>query len=421
MKLNRLILIVLIFICFFNNEFTLGLIDKTINLDVFTKIIIFISLFVVVLNYQFVFKRFKIWLVILIIMLLSLVIQSQIEYHVLFVYPHVYFKLLIIFVLFATYTLASKIEANYLDLFSKIIILFYLFDLFMLGWINYYSPLSLFDVDPSIGGAGDSRVFHANIVYLFILPFLYYYAKYLKERKSNFLALSIIIGLILLFQNHRSIWVSAAIALLSLTYLYIKSVASSRYFSIGIIIPITAISLTIFFGIVFYKGTSIFEERLSDIINWRAQGTGLWRYEQVESYLPFIYNNIIWGLRFGGFEFPTLGPASGSFQSGTGHHFHNGIIDIIFYHGLIGLFLVYGIIIFILYKLYRKKNKDLTDIISFSFLFAAIPFSFAYALPLAFWGITGVMATFTSIDNIRKGINRKKSIAANKNVYIKHI
>jgi O-antigen ligase len=324
-------------------------------------------------------------------------------------------------VLFATYTLANKIEANYLDLFSKTIIFFYLFDLFILGWIKYYSPFSQFDVDPSIGGAGDSRVFHAKIVYLFILPFLYYYARYIEERKSKFLALSIIISLILLFQNHRSIWVSGSIALLSLIYLYKKFVTLSRFFNRGIIISITAISIIIFGGI-FFTDTFIFEERASDIINWQTQGTGLWRYKQVEAYLPFIYNNIIWGLRFGGFELPILGPGSGFFQSATGHHFHNGFIDIIFYHGLIGLFLVYGILIFILYKLYKKKNKDLTDVVSFSFLLGAIAFSFSYQLPLAFWGIVGVIASFTSIDNIRNGINRKEiSIAANKNVYKKHI
>jgi len=406
MKSNRIVLIVILFICFFNNEFTLGFIDKAIDISVFTNMIVILSLFVVAFNFQIILKRFKLWLVILVIILSSLVIQSETEYHVLFVYPHVFYELLVPFVLFATYSLARKIEASYLDLFSKTIIFFYLFDLFILGWIKYYSPLKLFDVDPNIGGAGDSRVFHAQIVYLFILPFLYYYARYLEERKSKFLALSGIIGIILLFQNHRSIWVSGAIALLSLTYLYKKSVSTSRFFNGEIIISIAAIS-SIIFGVIFFRDTSIFEERFGDIINWQTQGTGQWRYEQIETYLPFIYRNIIWGLRLNGFRLSYELAIFGGFEAGTGMHFHNGFIDIIYYHGIIGLFLTYGLVFLIIYQLYKRKNKNLRDITGFSFLLGAIPFSFAYQLPLAFWGIAGIIATFAFSGNALSRSNKK--------------
>lgn len=96
-----------------------------------------------------------------------------------------------------------------------------------------------------------------------------------------------------------------------------------------------------------------------------------------------------------GFNLPN--PFIDFWEEGTGHHFHDAYIEIIFYFGIVGLFLKY----YPLYKITKymslKKLSDNTRVL-IVFCVSGLVFSFSYVPPLTFWGIVGVCLLYLEKD-----------------------
>ena len=129
-------------------------------------------------------------------------------------------------------------------------------------------------------------------------------------------------------------------------------------------------------------------ERVEDIYKYSEQGTGKWRYNIYEYYLPYIKRNLLFGMRFSGFEIKTL--YSGMFEEKTGHHFHSGYLPLLFYNGLIGLYLLYGPILYYIYRFFRSKKCYLETICLVSFIFSGFVYSISYNLPFMYFAFLGI-------------------------------
>jgi hypothetical protein len=115
-------------------------------------------------------------------------------------------------------------------------------------------------------------------------------------------------------------------------------------------------------------------------------------------------------MRFSGFELPIQFYIEDSggltvFEDYTGHHFHSQYIDIVFWHGLIGLVLVMSpILVFIIRLVHAKKLEDETVIIG-SFIVSGLFFGVSYPLPWFFYGFLGMGFAYLDFDKDFNRIN----------------
>jgi len=391
-----------LFILLFNNVLFLGFLNVFFDKDVvsyFEEFILIISVIIVIYKYKEYDGKTKVWLVLSLFLFFSLVAQSLLNYGVPFVYPHVFAKILIAFYILAVLYFSRKNKFISVVMISKVILFFYFFDLFVLGWIKYFSPVNLQNLPAIYGGAGDSRVFHASVIYLLIIPLLSFLNKYSIEKNVKYLFLFVFILSIILLQNHRTIWVTTIFVLLVNFFLMRKRDRIQRSYSslkMGIIF-IFFISL-LFFVVVIYLPNIASElfYRYEDILNFEHQGTGQWRYEQALSYLPLIIDNPLFGMRLRGFEIDSIQ----GFGAATGQHFHNGYLEFLFYFGIPGILLFYGLIIYVYRTFIKSRNFDIDNIVLASFVLSGFVFSFGYRLPIFYWGFLGLL--WSRVDQSRK-------------------
>ena len=103
----------------------------------------------------------------------------------------------------------------------------------------------------------------------------------------------------------------------------------------------------------------------------------------------------IFGWSFEGFEMEN--PLVDWWPSGTGQHFHEGYIEMLFYHGIAGLLLKYGVLLYLGFKAFSKKLSE-ESIILIAFCVAGLVFSFNYVLPLVFWAFVGMCLFYLDKD-----------------------
>ncbi|MBC7757635.1 MAG: hypothetical protein H7069_02175, partial [Phormidesmis sp. FL-bin-119] len=73
----------------------------------------------------------------------------------------------------------------------------------------------------------------------------------------------------------------------------------------------------------------------------------------------------------------------------SGQHFHEGFMEMLFYHGFFGLILKYFYVLYLGYKAFTK-NLDPKAIILIAFSLSGLLFSLSYVLPLIYWGHVGI-------------------------------
>jgi len=136
------------------------------------------------------------------------------------------------------------------------------------------------------------------------------------------------------------------------------------------------------------KFTDFMGDRFSEIFDpAREDGTGKFRDDQRRTYFPMVLERPFFGWTFDGFEMKN--PLVDWWPDKSGQHFHEGYMEMLFYHGFVGLILKYFYLLYLSFKAFSKKLSE-ESIIMIAFSLAGLVFSFSYVLPFVFWGHVGL-------------------------------
>lgn len=320
--------------------------------------------------------------------ILAMSFESYYKYNSFFIYPHVFLKVLVFYYSFFVYT---YYKGSYHLQFHHVVWFI------MIGfWLNVLlvNPHTL-----SVSSfTNNERGVHSTSVYMMVIPFLYFLNNYFFRGKITHLFWAFFVFITIFFFQHRTVWISTAI-ILAVYYLLIrfKSPVKINYFSklmpVAVVMGIGGVLSSAFIFSMYPEIIDRVQESISDIQNYDKQGTGGWRYNQFLSYLPFIQENWLVGMRFEGFELPIQfyrddinAPV---FEDGNGHFFHSFYVDVLFYAGSLGLLLFllqfgYGV-----YKTLRQPKLTEHQIILAAFTFSGIIFGLSYILPIFFYAVMG--------------------------------
>lgn len=331
----------------------------------------------------------------------AMVFESYYFYGTPMVYPHVFQKLFLFYFSFFVYTFY---KGNFHLKFSHVV-------WFILG--GFWISVIVVHPDKLNLGAFTSheRGVYCSSVYMLVIPFIYFLSKYIFENKLTSLFGAFFILVSIVFFQHRTVWISTAL-LLVIYYLLIRFKSGLSVNFIGKFMPIGIVGLILGLAssaFLFSTNPEIitkFQDSFSDIENFDSQGTGGWRYIQWMSYLPFIQENWLLGMRFEGFELPiqfwrddTNEPV---FDDGSGHHFHSFYVDILFYTGFVGL-AIYSIMpIYAIAKGLRSKAMTVNQIILIAFISTGFIYSFSYVLPVFYYAVLGWAIVYMEEDGVER-------------------
>ncbi|MES2733230.1 MAG: O-antigen ligase family protein [Bacteroidota bacterium] len=374
-----------------------------------TNIITAISYLVPLLLINKMNPQLRMWYFFVTGYMVVLMLESYYTYGTLFIYPHVFAKISKLYLIFFIYTIYKKYNKVGLKLVIYTIIIFFISNMILVN--SQALSVSSF--------TSHQRGLAADEVYFLLLPCLYFFNKYLFDKKQlNLILFFVFLGFIIFFQ-HRTVWMSTMAGLI--LNLILTNWRSKARFTFSTLIPIAfylTIGSVVILSFVFAAKPEIFKklaDNVSDIQNYKSQGTGSWRYEQFLSYLPYIEENILIGMRFQGFELPiqfyqqwTETTEVPVFEDMTGHHIHSNYIDTVFYFGLAGLLIFYiPFIIYFFTKVRKKKFLTTNQVVLLSFCTTIFVFSYSYTWPFWSYALVGLLALILERDIDEEGMEEE--------------
>ncbi|MEJ7736455.1 MAG: O-antigen ligase family protein [Chitinophagaceae bacterium] len=388
-----------LFFCYFLVEhiFSWIFIQKSVVTLIYVKLL---SLFI----YAFVLLRFKsfkpaerIYIGLFSLLILKLIYESLLEWGSIFQYFELYAVLFpVIFTIFIK-SLLRKLNIDLLEFIAKFYLVIYVVFMLVFGR-NFSLGLNYIEMDDYGPYSGDSRIIHAQSIFMMVVPFLWYLHKYVVTRKTQFLWWFLFCAVIILLHQHRSVWSSTMVA----TFFYIVATIRNNRNAISGFVRFTLITFAVLIiSFVIISNTQPllldhFADRFSEILNpGQEESTSNFRFEQSSTYFKYIEQRPIFGWTFEGFELEN--PMVDWWPEKTGQHFHEGYIEMLFYHGIAGLLLKYSFLAFLLIKLFSKKLSQQSIILA-SFCVSGLVFSLSYVLPLMFWGHVGMCLCYLEWD-----------------------
>jgi O-antigen ligase len=140
---------------------------------------------------------------------------------------------------------------------------------------------------------------------------------------------------------------------------------------------------------------------IADIEHPTTQGTGTFRLEQHQAYLPLVEERPLAGWRLRGFEVPILfyKPESGEpwWPNFTGHHFHSFYLDRMFYFGYLGVALVLLVPVLTLGRRLLRRTPlsgEVAAMLACTVTF--LLFAISYDWPTYMYGLLGMQLALTS-------------------------
>ena len=332
----------------------------------------------------------KIYIVLFTALMIKLVFESLYLYGNFFdkftiftvVYPVVY----VVFVK----AMCRSLDFDILELVAKFYLITYI--LFMAIYGHGFG-FSLAQVDMEDYGpfSGDDRVIHARSILMIIIPYLWYLSAYIQKRKIIDLLLFLLCFVIILIHQHRSVWSCTIFSTFLFIVFTIRSnrKTAGRFFTMFTLFAVIGAFALIYVSALKPGFLDFLGNRFSEILDPdREGGTGSFRIDQTVVYGEMIKQHPIFGLSFPGFY--VRNPLVDWWDEGSGQHFHEGFIEIMFYHGIVGLILKYSFFVVIAVKAFLQKNLSQESIILVSFCLTGLLFSLSYVLPVIFFGHIGL-------------------------------
>ncbi|WP_276497253.1 O-antigen ligase family protein [Pontibacter litorisediminis] len=322
--------------------------------------------------------------------------ESYYKYNSFFIYPHVFLRLLLFYFVFFIYTFYKNNDHLRLNHIINFILIGFALNVVLI----HPEALSIASF------TNHERGVNATTMYMLVIPFLYFASKYLFEGGMYNLIMGFVVVLAIIFFQHRTVWVCMTIILAVYVYLvHFKAVVKVNFgklLPIGFVIVMLGILSSAFLFSTHPEIITKIQENFSDIENASEQGTGGWRYNQFLSYLPFIQDNFIMGMRFEGFELPIQfyrddlnAPV---FEDGNGHHFHSFYVDVLFYVGMVGMTLFMLMQFYAMKKGFAGKRLNEKQIVILAFISSGLVYGISYILPYFYYAFLGLAIAYLEQD-----------------------
>ncbi|MCX3264044.1 O-antigen ligase family protein [Pedobacter agri] len=334
-------------------------------------------------------KSEQIYLGVISFFVIRLVFESLLDYGTIFQQLTLYTILFpAIFIVFVR-ALCRSYNLDILEFLAKFYLAVYV--IFMIIYGRGFSfSLNSVEMDDYGPFSGDSRVIHARSIFMMILPLLWFLNKYLKERVTSALLWFLFCVIVIVIHQHRSVWASSLFSLGIYFFIVVRNriISLSKTLKIFFSAALGILLLAFVISQLFPDMLTFFGERFSEILDpTREDGTGKFRADQRRVYFPMVLERPFFGWTFEGFEMKN--PLVDWWPEKTGQHFHEGFMEMLFYHGFLGLILKYFYLLYLGFKAFFR-NLDEKSGILIAFTLAGLIFSFSYVLPLIFWGVVGI-------------------------------
>jgi len=381
----------LLFFSFFlmENIFSWLILPNSVIILLYEKIMSLLIYALLLVSFHKLRKSEQIYLGIISFFVVRLIFESLLDYGTIFQQLTLYTILFpAIFIVFVR-ALCRSYDLDILEFLAKFYLAVYV--IFMIIYGRGFSfSLNSVEMDDYGPFSGDSRVIHARSIFMMILPLLWFLNKYLKERATSALLWFLFCVIVIVIHQHRSVWASSLFSLGIYLFIVVRNriISLSKTLKIFFSAALGILLLAFVISQLFPDMLTFFGERFSEILDpTREDGTGKFRADQRRVYFPMVLERPFFGWTFEGFEMKN--PLVDWWPEKTGQHFHEGFMEMLFYHGFLGLILKYFYLLYLGFKaLFR--NLDEKSGILIAFTLAGLIFSFSYVLPLIFWGVVGI-------------------------------
>ena len=332
----------------------------------------------------------KVWCIINIITFFLLMLESLYVYGNPFQYPRVFSKILLLFAIFFVYGFHKKYK-NKIEVKSIVyaIAIFFFLNVLLINR-DAFSVSSF---------ANHERGLLAESVYFLVIPCIYYFNSYFLNKKTLDLYSFCLFFALIIFLQHRTVWVCTGVGLIVNVLLMQKTNAKLTVESM-IPVAIFVVLIGFFAGFFVFSNEVIvnkLQENIDDLMNPTSQGTGNYRWVQFTTYWPYIMDNFVYGMRLEGFELPVQFYDRDNlvFEDGTGHHFHSLYVDRLFYFGITGLLLVMLPPIYYIITLVSKlKRLTINQIVLVCYAATGISYGLSYQLQPNVYATLGLAIYF---------------------------
>jgi hypothetical protein len=371
------------------NIFSWLLLPNSVILLMYEKLLSLVIFALLLYNFNNLKKMEQIFIGLMVLVLIRLIFISMIDYGTIFQQLTLFTILFPVAFTIYIKCICRSFDLDLLEFFAKFYLTLYV--VFMVIYGRGFS-FSLDSVQMNDYGpfSGDSRIIHARSIFMMIIPLLWFLHSFINDGKLRHLLPFLFCFIVILIHQHRSVWASAIFSLG--TYLFIAAknnlipiarVLKFMFWSISIL-GLAAFILSQFFPSLL----TFFVDRFSEILDpSRADGTGKFRADQRLVYFPMVLERPFFGWTFEGFEMKN--PLVDWWPEKSGQHFHEGYMEMLFYHGFFGLILKYAYLIYLTFKAFSNRLSQ-ESVIMIAFSLAGLIFSFSYVLPLIFWGQVGL-------------------------------
>jgi hypothetical protein len=343
------------------------------------------------LFYQF-NKRQRLLFALPLLYFIFLVFESYFSYRSFFIYPHVFFKIMCLFISSAIFLFYYKrTNVNLTPIMNLLL----------------FAILMQIAMKPSMLSS-DAFVHHergmvSEEVYMLLVPALFFFNRYIVEFDNASLFKFLILSFILVFFQHRTVYVAATAAFaFNMFILYRQNMLNlKRALPTSLLLVFVGVFTIAMAFTYFPEALEKLNQEVSNILNPEEDttGSGSWRMLQYESYWPYVTSHLFDGMRFSGFELPIqfYHPDANIpyFEDGTGHHFHSFYYDRTFYLGLVGLVIFLIIMLYPVVNVFKFRlhfNIDQLSIVSYTI--SGFFFGISYDLPTYFWVFVGLTLAF---------------------------
>ncbi|OON65686.1 O-antigen ligase family protein [Hymenobacter sp. CRA2] len=298
-----------------------------------------LSFGVALLYYRYMERHVRWWFWLVNVALALLALESYSGWGSWMVYPHVFEKLLVLWLIFGVYAFHQRFGPPPMRLLVYVILAA------LLGNLIFYHPnalsMSAF-LEHDRGVTAPSALLLVPVVLLTL-------GWYLERGSPLNMFLFYLSMALVVFLQHRSVWVTTAVCVPVLLLLLARLVpqVSVSLHKLALLAVIPLVLSTVGGVAAVVNDPSVMrklESNIEDITNADKQGTGSWRVRQTQAYVPLVQQRPVAGWRLEGFDLPMqfYDPASDMpmWADHTGHHFHSFYMDRLFYFGVLGVLLV---------------------------------------------------------------------------------
>ncbi|UOQ96673.1 O-antigen ligase family protein [Hymenobacter sp. 5317J-9] len=355
-----------------------------------------LALLAAVRYYRYFQPVVQVWLWVLLGSMVGLALESYALWHSWAKYPHVFSKLTAVLPLFGVYAFYRRFPAPpYRPLASLMLVTL------LLSLVIVY-PEAL-----TLGSFLETeRGFSVTSAYLLLPVLLLCLNFYISSNNLVYGLASLLCLALIVFLQHRTVWVCTSLALAIDLGLLALRVPQARAWGTRLsVLAALGVGLALASGLAVVLDNPDVVQKLaksiSDIQHPTTQGTGTFRMQQYEAYLPLVRERPLAGWRLQGFEVPIQFYSDDSgkpvWPDFTGHHFHSFYLDRLFYFGWLGVLLVLGVPVVLLGRCLLSLaplGEGPAALLAFVATFPV--FGLSYDWPNYAYGFIGLLLAITS-------------------------